>query len=772
MNRGGAQLLAVVRILLSLVWLGSRPGWAADVGTDELARGRALYRDLCVRCHGETGEAVQGKTREPIRGDESLSRLTRIIHKTMPDDDPSRCVDDDAARVAGYIYHEFYAPDSRLRRQTARIELMHLTARQFERSVADLVGSFTGGLKLDGRRGLPGEYYSSHNYSRGSRAFERTDPVIDFDFGEATPDADQIKTNEFAMRWRGSVIAPGTGDYEFAVISQNGFRLWVNDPEEPLIDGWVNSGSEATEHRATLRLLGGRAYPLRLECFKFKDKTASIRLVWRPPHGVSEVVPERCLSPAYGSPTFVIATPLPPDDSSVGYARGTLVSQAWDEAITFAAIETANYVVDHVDQLAGTKPDAEDRPAKLRAFASAFTGRAFRRPLAVEEESLILNRQFDGAADPVNAVKRSVLLTLKSPHFLYPGLQVSPDEPHAVAARLALTLWDSLPDRALQQAAERGQLKTGEQVADQALRMLGDRRAREKLQGFLHHWLQVDRIESLAKDGTLFPGFDDAVIANLRTSLDLFLEETVWRGDSDYRRLLLADHLLLNARLAKFYGLEWSGGAGFETVALDAEHRAGVITHPYLLAAFAYPRSTSPIHRGVFLTRNIVGRALNPPPMAVAFNDADFDPHMTMREKVAELTRPDACQTCHSIINPLGFSLEHFDAVGRFRTLDNDRPVNAIGDYETLSGRTIRLTRARDVAEYAIASPEAQDAFVEQLFHHAVKQPLQAYGTDTADRLREEFRRSEFNIRKLLVNIAVIAALPPSNAQAIPDNAP
>src|SRR5207244_1562476 len=150
---------------------------------------------------------------------------------------------------------------------------------------------------------------------------------------------------------------------------------------------------------------------------------------------------------------------------------------------------------------------------------------------------------------------------------------------------------------------------------------------------------------------------------------------------SDYRTLLLADYLFLNNRLAEFYGMSTNATDDFIKVKLDPEQRSGVLTHPYLLSAFSYQKMTSPIHRGVFLTRNIVGRSLRPPPMAMTFKDADFAPNLTMREKVAQLTRPQTCQACHSVINPLGFSLEAYDAVERFRTRDNDRPINAIRAY-------------------------------------------------------------------------------------------
>jgi hypothetical protein len=184
-----------------------------------------------------------------------------------------------------------------------------------------------------------------------------------------------------------------------------------------------------------------------------------------------------------------------------------------------------------------------------------------------------------------------------------------------------------------------------------------------------------------------------------------------------------------------------------------------VLTHPYLLAAFSYQKSSSPIHRGVFLTRNIMGRALKPPPMAQVFKEADFAPNLTMREKVAELTRPQACQTCHSVINPLGFSLEQYDAVGRFRTREGDRTIDPVSDYTTDDGRTIRLAGARDVAEFAAGSEHAQNAFIEQLFHQIVKQPMLAYAADLPDRLRASFVASDFNIQILLVEMATLSAL-------------
>ena len=397
---------------------------------------------------------------------------------------------------------------------------------------------------------------------------------MNFDFGEGTPDQVPAGTNGFSMQWRGSLIADETGDYEFVLKTPNGARLWVNDDDNPLIDAWVASG-EINEHKTALRLIGGRVYPLRLDCFKFKDKTASISLQWKPPHGVLEPISARNLSTASVTPTLVITTKFPPDDSSVGYERGVSVSKAWDEAATQAAIEVANHVVKHLDRLSDSKPSDTNRVVKLEAFCSEFVVTAFRRPLTEAQKRLFVSSQFKKASKTEDAVKRVVLLTLKSPRFLYLGLEDAKPDDFAVAERLSFGLWDSLPDRELSKAASEGRLHTREHVVQHSNRMLTDPRARAKVQYFLRHWLQMDRVENLSKDDKLYPGFTPEIIADLRTSLDVFLEDAIWNGSSDYRQLLLADYLYVNDRLAKFYGVETNAADNFVKVEFDPKERSG-----------------------------------------------------------------------------------------------------------------------------------------------------------------------------------------------------
>src|SRR5207248_6057188 len=130
-------------------------------------------------------------------------------------------------------------------------------------------------------------------------------------------------------------------------------------------------------------------------------------------------------------------------------------------------------------------------------------------------------------------------------------------------------------------------------------------------------------------------------------------------------------------RLAEFYGADLSPDAPFQKVGVQAHERAGVLTHPYLMATFAYTAETSPIHRGVFLARSVLGLSLRPPPEAFTPLAPDLHPQLSTRERILLQTSPQACQSCHGMINPLGFTLENFDALGRYRAQEKGRPINA-----------------------------------------------------------------------------------------------
>jgi hypothetical protein len=344
---------------------------------------------------------------------------------------------------------------------------------------------------------------------------------------------------------------------------------------------------------------------------------------------------------------------------------------------------------------------------------------------------------------------------LKSPRFLFPGSASTEFDDYRVAEWLALTLWDSLPDEPLRQAAAAGKLASRAELESQARRMVQDGRAKAKLKGFFDQWLNLGHFHDLTKSSELYPQFDARTASDLRTSLDLFLEDIITGEAADYRQLVTSGDVYLNERLAEFYGVELSGGSGFQKVSHIGGKRAGILTHPFLLSGLAYDDSSSPIHRGVFLSRSLLGRFLKPPPEAVVPLPVSLHPDMTTRERVTMQTSATTCMACHGMINQLGFSLENYDAVGRYRTKEHGKSIDAHGRYIDRQGTETDFEGAGELAQFLIQSEEARGAFVEQMFQYLTKQPIQAFGSKTFATLRTEFPEHNFHIRRLMADIAV-----------------
>jgi mono/diheme cytochrome c family protein len=753
-------------LLVSLAALGS-PRTASRAAA-AAPTGKQIFLQRCASCHGANGEGTKEYAR-PLAGKRSVAELVTFISRSMPPGPVKKCTGPDAQKVAAYLYSAFYSPVAQERNQKARVELTHLTVRQYRWTLSDLIGSFRPAVPWGAERGLRGHYFKSREFRENQRVLQRVDPEVRFDWERGTPAPEGFEPHTFSIRWEGSVIPVETGDYEFVVRTEHAIQLWVNDLRQPLIDAGVKSGSD-TVFKGSIFLLGGRAYPLRLEFTKatqgvddtdkLKDRPiekASLSLEWTPPKRATEVIPQRCLLPVTLPESYVVTTRFPPDDRSRGFERGSTISKEWDDATTEAAFETAGYVSKHLAALSGAGEGGKDRGEKLRAFARQFAERAFRRPLTPEQAQFFVDRHFGLSPEPEIAVKRVLLLVLKSPRFLYPGLGAG--DAYDAATRLSFGLWDSLPDAELQKAAAANELSTREQVARQAERMLADPRARAKLREFFLQWLKVDQAPDLAKDANRFPGFDDAAASDLRASLELTLDQIAWSERSDFRDLLLSDKVFLNGRLARFYGVPMPAEASFQPVSLEPGERAGVLTHPYLLASFAYLDSSSPIHRGVLVARSLLGRTLQPPPEAFTPLPASKHPNLTTRQRISLQTQPAACTGCHGMINPLGFTLEKFDAIGRLRTEENGKPIDTTGGYRPLAGKPVRFTGARDLAAYVAASPEAHAAFVEKLFHHVVKQPVRAYGPQALPSLERSFEANQCSIRRQLIETVVVTAL-------------
>ena len=313
---------------------------------------------------------------------------------------------------------------------------------------------------------------------------------------------------------------------------------------------------------------------------------------------------------------FVVQARFPPDDRSVGYERGTSVSKAWDEATTEGAIEVASYVTDHLEQLAGMPTLKMPRANQSSAiFAFDLPNCAFRRPLAAEQKKLYIDRQFAKVADRISARQSGSCCSCSSRRdFCIAKLADGPtDQFDTASSRLSFGLWDSLPDTASEAAANERQIGDHD-------RNRPTTRADAARYAYAFETARVfpELVEDLAaarfsKDPKLYPEFTPDVISDLRTSSELSLDDMLNSGSADFRQFLLSDAIYLNGRLAKVYGAKLPEKAPFEKVDFEPEHRAGVLSHPYLLGE---PRLherelADPSRRFSFAKR--VGRVLRPP---------------------------------------------------------------------------------------------------------------------------------------------------------------
>jgi hypothetical protein len=549
----------------------------------------------------------------------------------------------------------------------------------------------------------------------------------------------------------------------------------------------VQSGDK-TEFRQSVYLTAGRIYPLKLEFRQRTRKTelppARISLSWIPPGGVERIVPSRNLVDSVPRDTFSLQTELPPDDRSYGYERGIAVNPQWDESTTAASLEFAQVAIDELWPEYRRRHRLEETPGRdgLMQFVGEIVQLAFRGALTPEVSQLYIDKQVAAEVDDAEAIRRALLISLKSPRFLFPMADQQQSLSQRIGNRLALVMYDSLPsDAELLSLIEHEHLSNEQKLRAYVNSHINDSRVQAKMRDTLHEWLDLGRFTELAKDTNLYPGFDADLAYDLRLSLEAFLDRIVWSQASDYRQLFLADWKFTTTLLGDFYGVDWQVVEAAGTLESPVENAQagqlrvrgssaqagiGLLGHPYLLSGLAYYDHSSPIHRGVFLIRNMLGRTLRPPAEAFAPLSPDLHPDLTTRERVSLQTSPESCQVCHSRINSLGFVLENFDAAGRYRRQEHERDIISTGSYIDRAGNTVKFSGPEDLANYLADSDDAQRAFVNRVFQQFVKQPAAAYGPKTLEELHAQFRHGNLNMRELLVEVCVVASRGPLTEEA------
>ena len=404
-------------------------------------------------------------------------------------------------------------------------------------------------------------------------------------------------------------------------------------------------------------------------------------------------------------------------------------------------------------------------PPKLRrnaaeGFVRTFLARAYRRPVRAEEVrrlTLLAKQVVDDGASFEHGIRMAVVATLVSPHFLFRWeFDGAPKNPkairslneHELASRISFFIWNSIPDDTLMELARRGQLRKN--LPAQIRRMLRDAKAQSLVANFTGQWLQLRNLEMHQPDKRLFSAFNNELRADMRRETEMLFAH-VMRENRSMVDLLDANYTFVNDRLANWYGLKNVKGGQFRIVSLNGTPRGGVLTHASVLTLTSDPNRTSPVKRGKYVLENILGTPPPPAPDNVPELESDAELKGTLRQQMVKHRENPVCASCHQKMDPIGFAFENFDAVGRWRTLDNGEPINAASQLD--SGEKFRdATGLRK-----ILAVRKRDLFVrcltEKMLTFALGRGLEFYDKRAVDGIVKQMERDGFKFETLVMGI-------------------
>jgi hypothetical protein len=463
-----------------------------------------------------------------------------------------------------------------------------------------------------------------------------------------------------------------------------------------------------------------------------------------------------------------VTTPLPGDDGGSGFGnRADLldVSQALLEAYSDAAEAVANQLIPaRLGELLKCPPLDATSAACVESFIRGFGARAWRRPLADDEVASLLalhadvTRQLDGNA----GVSALVQAFLTSPKFLFrfevgEALAGSSERrltPFEVATALSFGYWNTAPDNALLDAARSGELAAPADIEARVRAMLDDPRAKDAATDFVEKWLGIDGVGTRTKSAALFPSYSPALMQAIESEARLLAGSALWDG-AGLRELLTSSSSFVDSATAPLYGLSASPGAPQRTN-LNPAQRLGILTQAAFLAAHASEDTSKPVLRGKFVRENLLCQAVPAPPPNVNVDVPTTGANQTARERFTQHARDPSCSGCHEMFDGLGFAFENYDALGRYRTRDNGKDIDASGSLlDPTTGAATPFTNALELVQTLASSEQTYRCFTQKLFESLNgREPVQG---DAADLVRAHaaFHDAGYDVKKLLAALAV-----------------
>jgi hypothetical protein len=419
-------------------------------------------------------------------------------------------------------------------------------------------------------------------------------------------------------------------------------------------------------------------------------------------------------------------------------------------------------------RLFGETPAAgADLRASAKEVAQSLARSAYRRPVAEPEVDVLLD-VFELARNNKFTYQASLRLMLKailvSPQFLFitpaeelaSDLTIVPLDDYQLAARLSYLLWSSMPDAELSTLADSGKLHEPDVLKAQAKRLLNDDRSRALFDGFGAQWLGLGELESKTFDTAKFPQMTTGMRSAMYDEARLFFESIV-RENRSVVSFVDGDYTFLNGTLATIYGLEKTvSGPEMRKVQLTNPNRGGILGMPGILATTSFPNRTSPVKRGVWVLEQILGEHVPPaPPNVPALEKQDQKKieNLTLRQRTELHVSNPTCANCHKILDPIGFGLENFDAIGRWREQDDTGgAIDATG--ELPGGK--RFTSPKELkAIIAERKPELARNLTERLLAYALCRQLEGYDEIVVDQLMETIAKDDYQMQTLVTEIVM-----------------
>ncbi len=782
---------------LLVLWNGAMPAYGEDPPADYKTLGKAFVEKYCSKCHSsEDPQAELVLTR--FSDSDSILRerkiwmnvMKQVQSASMPPKEESTPSVSESEKFVEHIKAIFDHADRNAKPEAGRVTMRRLNRLEYKNTIRDLIG-----VDFDPTSEFPSDDigYGFDNIgdvlSLPPVLMERYLDAADGILARAiTPDPPAVPKRHLSSQY----TEPASADVAAKLI-ENGYRR---------LDTSTKEGIELGPIHTQYQWDASGEYTFRTKLYGISSDAQNVQGVILL-HGKDLPNPSSdaeldSISGNFPRPARILktfeVTAKAADQAQV--IEVNIPALANRDRVMVGQLkkpegQSAKLYIEHLalDGPLDTRPESHRRllavtagksvPEQTREALGRFMRKAYRRtvePEELEKLSQWVDQMTAGGEKWEAAMQIAMQAVLCSPKFLF---RVEPDDrpasadirsldAFAVATRLSYFLWSSMPDDLLLEAAEKGTLE--QELASHVHRMLADERSSALIQSFSTQWLQIQRLESFAADTQAFPSFNAKLKSAMLRETELFFE-SVLRENRSVLELIDTNYTFLNETLAKHYGIadtvgNWMGqpaskpdgkliqGDTFQRVSLQDRNRGGLITQASVLAVTSNPTRTSPVKRGRWILEQFLGAPPPPPPPNVPELPSKSEDVSTasLRKRMEVHRQNPACANCHAKMDPIGFALENYDAVGAYRTKDGAFDIDASGEFAD----GLKFSGPGDLKSIILAKREDfVRCLAEKMLTYALGRGVEYYDRPTIEKIVRSMPGQEYKIQGMIQEIVL-----------------